>query len=387
MAIPLSYNLRSLRERPVSTLATAFGMALVVAVFVAMSALAEGFRAALVQTGSKENVVVLRKGATSEMESSISRENSAAIAASPFVATNKEGRPLVSPEIYVVVNLPRLGLGIANVVVRGVSPFAFEVRRGLRITEGRMYSSGASEVIVGEKIVKRFANCGIGQKLSFAGREWAVVGHFEAGGSAFESEVWGENEQLMPALNAEAFGDVIFRMKDPSAWPAIEKALEADPRLQVDAHQELDFYDRQSRMLGNVLRFIAVFVTAIMAIGAVFGAVNTMQAAVASRAPEIAVLLTLGFRPASVLTSFLAESIAIALLGGLLGCLLALPINGIVTSTTNWSSFSEIAFAFRVTPDILIRGVLFALVMGAVGGFFPALRAARQSVVTTLRQG
>ncbi len=387
-AIPLIYNVRSLRQRPLSTLATALGLALVVAVFIAMMALAEGFQSALTTTGSPDNVLLLRKGADSEMSSGISRENASAIAGLPFVATGPDSRPESSAEVYVVLSLKRLGVGMANVVARGVSSEAYDVRKGIKIVEGRKPAPGTNEVIVGKAIVKRFANCGVGEKLSFAKREWTVVGQFAAEGSAFESEIWGENEQFMPAFDREGgFQSVTFRMRDPSAFPAVKKALEDDPRFQVDAALESDFYSKQSAMLANVLRFVAIFITSVMAIGAIFGAVNTMYAAVSTRAPEIAVLLTLGFKPNSVMTSFLLESLVIAIVGGLLGCALALPINGIVTSTTNWSSFSEIAFAFRVTPRLLLMGMIFAIGMGVLGGFFPARRAARGQVIQTLREG
>jgi ABC-type lipoprotein release transport system permease subunit len=212
-----------------------------------------------------------------------------------------------------------------------------------------------------------------------------VVCHFAAGGSAFESEIWGENEQFMPVFRGEVFQVVSFRLRDPAGFDEAKRALEADQRLTVDVHRETDFYAAQSAILGSILEILAMLITSIMAIGAVFGAVNTMYAAVASRGPEIAVLLTLGFHPRSVLASFLAESAIIALAGGVLGCLLALPINGVVTSTTNWASFSEVAFSFRVTPRLLLAGVIFAVVMGVVGGFFPARRAARLPVVQALR--
>lgn len=386
-AIPLSYNLRSLRVRPVATAATAIGLGLVVAVFIAMMALADGFQQVLVATGSPENALVLRKGAGGELSSAITRETAQAIAASPYVARDAEGRPLVSPEVYVVLGLPRLGTGMANVVARGVSPLAFEVRKGITITEGRMLQSGASEILVGRSIANRFANCQVGEKLAFANREWTVVGHFSADGSSFESEIWGENEQFFPAFRGEAFQSVTFRMQNPESFPAIQKALQDDPRLQVDVVSEVEFYAKQSEGLATVLRFVAVFITAVMAVGAVFGAVNTMYAAVANRAPEIGVLLTLGFKPGSVLLSFLFESLLIALAGGILGGLLALPLNGVVTSTTNWTSFSEVAFQFRVTPALLGTGMLFALLMGLCGGYFPARRAARQNVIESLRQG
>ncbi|HEY7460841.1 MAG TPA: FtsX-like permease family protein [Gemmatimonadota bacterium] len=386
MAIPIVYNIRSLRQRPVSTLATALGMALVVAVFIGVMALAKGFRVALARTGSPENVIVLRQGADSELSSAFDREVAQVIEAMPFVARGPDGRPLASPEVYVVINLERLGGGMANVVARGVSPQAFQVRKDVRIVEGRALRPGASEILIGKTIGERFANTAVGDKLAFAGRDWTVVGRFEAGGSSFESEIWGENEQFMPAFRGEVFQSLTFRPKDPAAFEGIKQTLEKDPRLHVDVEKEYDFYANQSTLLTRVLQFFAVFVTAIMAIGAIAGAVNTMYAAVATRAPEIAVLRTLGFRPGSVVLSFMLEAVLIALVGGLIGCLLALPINGIVTSTTNWSSFSEVAFPFKVTPDLLLAGVVFALVMGVLGGFFPALRAARMPIVQALRQ-
>jgi ABC-type lipoprotein release transport system permease subunit len=385
MKIPIIYNLRSLRQRPVSTATTALGMALVVAVFVAMMALAKGFQAALVRTGSPDNVFVIRKGADAEMNGAVSRHAANAIAAMPFVASGGDGQPLASAETFVVVSLTRLNGGLANVVVRGVSERALQVRKGIHITEGRMFRPGAPEVMVGATLVRSFPNTAIGDRVSFGGHDWTVVGHFEAGGSSFESEIWGENEQFMPIFRGEVFQSVTFRMKDPSAYPGIKQTLENDPRLTVDAYRENQFYENQSVLLSRLLNFMALFISSIMAIGAIFGAINTMYAAVSSRAPEIGVLLTLGFRPRSVLSSFLVEAVLIALLGGAIGCLLALPINGLVTSTTNWNSFSEVAFAFRVTPDLLVGGLIFAAVMGALGGFFPARRAARQQVVEALR--
>jgi ABC-type lipoprotein release transport system permease subunit len=266
-----------------------------------------------------------------------------------------------------------------------VSPRAFEVRKGISIVEGRRFVSGASEVIIGRRIADRFVNMGIGDSLEFGGRRWAVVGHFEADGSGFESEVWGENEQFMPVFRGQVFQSVIFRLAPGADFEETKRALENDPRLQVTARQELDFYSSQSGVLALTLRIMAILITTIMSVGAVFGAVNTMFAAVAARAPEIAVLLTLGFRPRSVLASFLAEAVVISIIGGALGCLFALPFNGLVTSTTNWQSFSEVAFAFRVTPALLAWGVVFSIVMGIAGGFFPAWRAARLRVVEALR--
>jgi putative ABC transport system permease protein len=388
MKIPLSYNARSLLQRPASTALTALGIALVVAVFIGMLALANGFRAALTRTGSVQNVLVLRRGADSELSSGLDRESANILASSPHIASGADGKPMVSPEVYVLIPLPRVGkdtTALANVVVRGVSAAAWTVRNNLQIDEGRKPESGKAEICVGKKMAGRFDHTAVGDKLHFAGRDWNVVCQFSAGGSAFESEIWGENEQFMPVFRGEAFQSVTFRLKDPAAFDEAKRTLEADRRLTVDVHRESDFYTQQSQLLGRILQILALMITSIMAIGAIFGAINTMYAAVASRSHEIAVLLTVGFHPRSVMASFLVESALIAIVGGVIGGLLALPVNGIVTSTTNWASFSEIAFSFRITPVLLLAGLVFAVVMGLVGGFFPAWRAARMQVVQALR--
>jgi ABC-type antimicrobial peptide transport system permease subunit len=388
MKIPLIYNLRSLRQRPVSTLTTALGMALVVAVFIAMNALSAGFRAALVSTGSPDNVLILRKSANQEMNSALTRQDASVLSGFPFVATGADGLPMVSPETFVVVPLDRRNQGgMANVVVRGVSPRAFLVRKGIEIVAGRPFQPGAREVVVGTAFAARFPNSAVGDVLRFAETDWTVVGQFSAEGSSFESEIWGENEQFMPVFRGEAFQSITFRMKDPGAFDGIEQTLESDPRFTVDAFREQDFYASQSTLLAQILSFIAIFLAGVMSVGAVFGAINTMYAAVAARGPEIGVLLTLGFRPRSIMGSFLLEAVLIAVIGGAIGCLIALPINGLVTSTTNWASFSEVAFAFRVTPRLLVNGMIFAVVMGIIGGLLPARHAARQQVIEALRAG
>jgi len=386
MSIPVIYNVRSLRQRPASTITTAFGMALVVAVFLAMMAMSNGFRAALVSTGSDDNIILLRKGAVAEMNSGISREQTSIVSGMPFVATNTDGRPLVSAETFVVVPLERSeGRGLANVVVRGVGLSAFEVRKGVEITEGRVFRPGSREIVVGRTFVSRFPNSEVGDQIRFGGQDWTVVGRFSADGSSFESEIWGEAEQFMPVFRGEVFQTVTFRMADPSSFDGVQESLESDARLFVDAFRERQFYEDQGAMLNQILSFVAVFISGIMAIGAVFGAINTMYAAVASRAPEIGVLLCLGFKPRNVMSSFMLEAVFIAALGGLIGCVLVLPINGLVTSTTNWNSFSELAFAFMITPRLLAYGMMFAVIMGLVGGFLPARRAAKKQIVDALR--
>jgi ABC-type lipoprotein release transport system permease subunit len=392
MKIPVMYNVRSVLQRPTSTAFTALGIGLVVAVFIGMLALANGFRAALARTGSDRNVLVLRKGADAEMNSSLDRGAASIISTSPHIATGADGRPMVSPEIFVIIALPRLdpqgrtdSSAIANIVVRGISEKAWEVRNNVQMTSGRHPQSGRAEVCIGKKLVGRFPGTNVGGKVRFGGRDWDVVCEFSAGGSAFESEIWGENEQFMPVFRGQVFQSLSFRLRDPASFVEAKRALEADKRVQVDAHRESTYYIDQSKVFGSVLEILAILITSIMAVGAIFGAVNTMYAAVAGRTPEIAVLLTLGFHPRSILASFLAEAAIIAGIGGVIGCLIALPINGIVANTMNWASFSEIAFSFRVTPGLLLAGFLFAVVMGVLGGFFPARRAARLPVVQALR--
>ena len=320
MKIPLAYNFRSMLGRPLSTALTALGIGLVVAVFIGMLALANGFAAALTRTGSDRNVLVLRKGADSEMSSTLERQAASILASSPHVARGADGRALMSPEVYVVIPLGRMGdtTKLANVVMRGVSDQAWVVRSNVKIVDGRAPASGNNEVCIGQKLVGRFASTGLGESMRLAGRPWTVVCHFTAGGSAFESEIWGENEQVMPAMKGEVFQSVSFRLADPAAFEEAKRTLEADKRVTIDVYKESAFYAQQSQLLGNILRILAILITSIMAVGAIFGAVNTMYAAVSSRMPEIAVLLTLGFRPRSVLASFLVESALIAAIGGVI---------------------------------------------------------------------
>jgi ABC-type lipoprotein release transport system permease subunit len=389
MAIPLVYNVRNVLQRPVGTLTTAVGIGLTVAILVAALALAEGFRATLTSAGSPDNVVVLRKGADSEISSGIGRDAASVIRGLPDIAAGPDGRPLCSSEMVVVSNLHRLGQpGSSNVLLRGVDLATVGVRATPKMVEGRAFTPGTDEVIVGKAIAHRFVDCGVGDVIVFQKRPFKVVGHFDTGGSALESEIWGDANVLMPVMHREdAFQVMLFRMKDPSRFDALKKLIEADPRLGVQADREDRFYAEQAGTLATLLRTVGVFITVIMAIGALFGAANTMFASIGSRTREIATLLVLGFRPWSVMLSFMIESVIISLVGGVLGCLIALPINGIATSTTNFQSFSEVSFAFRVTPPALLTGLIVSGVLGLVGGFFPALRAARQTPAIALRGG
>ncbi|HET9325309.1 MAG TPA: ABC transporter permease [Candidatus Eisenbacteria bacterium] len=388
MAIPIIYNVRNVMQRPWTTLATGWGIAMVVMILVGAFALASGFQAALVESGSPNNAIVMRVGADSEISSGVGRDAANIIKALPDIATGPDGRPLVSTDMVVLTNLPRLGGtgGSSNVTIRGIDPASLTLRDQVKVTSGRMFTPGTGEVIVGRRISPRFQNLAVGNQIRFGQQSFNVVGLFEADGSAFESEIWGDNAVLMPAFQrTDAFQSVTFRMRNPGQFAELEKRLEADPRLGVQVKTERAFYSEQSALLANMIRFAGVLITLIMAIGAIFGAMNTMYAAVSQRTREIAVLLTLGFSPFSIMTSFMAESVILCLIGGVLGVLLALPINGITTSTTNWSSFSEVAFAFRVTPMGVALGLLFSVILGVVGGFLPARQAAKQSLAGSLR--
>ena len=385
MAIPLGYNVRSVIGRPWATLATAFGIGMVVAILVLALALASGFQAAVVSTGSPNNIIVLRKGADSELSSGIGRDQANIIKSLPEIASGPDGRPLASPELLVVINQERKqGKGTSNVTIRGVDHEGLALRDGIRIYDGRDVAPGAAELIVGKRIANRFEGFGIGQQVKLEQRMFTVVGHFSAGGSGFESEVWGQNAVFMPVLR-EDFQSVTFRMKDPSRFAAIKKQLEGDPRLGVDVKRESDYYSDLAGTLAKTMRILGVFIVLIMAVGALFAAMNTMFASIGARSREIATMLTLGFGKGSILLAFLVESVLIALLGGVIGCLLALPVNGTATSTTNFSTFSEIAFAFQITPLELGIGMLFALGLGVVGGLVPAWKASQQPLAAAMR--
>jgi len=389
MRLPLQYNLRNLVVRRTMTLMTAGGIALVVAVLVLTLALAHGFSATLVATGRADNAIVLRGGATSEMMSSLSRDSARIVAADPAVARGPDGEPLAQPEMVVLVNLLRRGDpgASSNVSVRGVDPQVFALRPDIRLREGRMLRPGMDEVLVGRKLDRRFEGCGLGETLRMGGRDWRYVGTFDAGGSGVDSEIWGDREAFLPAFDRVEYSSLTLRLTDPARLADLLARLEADPRVRAEPQIEREYYRLQSRQLADVIRALGLFLVAVMAAGAVFGALNTMYAAVGSRSREIATLLALGFPPRAILASFLVESVLLCLIGGVLGCLLALPVHGVSTGTTNWASFSEVAFEFRISPGILAIGLLASVVLGLVGGYFPARAAARRTVSEALRAG
>lgn len=388
MAIPLTYNLRSLRVRWASTVVAVLGIAGTVGVFVAMLSLAKGFKATLVSSGSPRNAIVRRAGSTSEMDSAVSVDSAKIIADAAGVERGPAGA-LISPETVVIAAFPLKATGTdANVQVRGVSPKALEVRDNVKIVSGRMFQPGLNELIVGRYVAGTYAGLDLGSTVKFGGGTWTVVGVFNAGGSAFDSEVWADSNVVRdvykrPPGNSSS---VTVRLTSADALQRFKDALTSDPRLSVQVDREIEYYDKQSRALTRLILVLGTMVGIVMGIGAVFGALNTMYSAVAERSREIATMRALGFGAGSVVSSFVFEALCIALVGGVLGCVAILPLNGLTTGTMNWQTFSHLAFAFRVTPDLLAGGVMFALLMGIVGGVPPAVRAARARVAVALRE-
>jgi len=387
VAIPVVYNLRSVKARWTSSVVAVLGIAGTVGVFVAMLSLARGFKATLVQSGSVSNALVRRAGSTSEIDGAVTLEQERVIEDAPGIVRSSDG-PLVSPEVVVIAAFPFKSTGTdANVQVRGVSAKALKVRGNVKIIAGRFFQTGLNELVVGRNAVHSYAGLGLGDTVQFGGGTWKVVGVFDSGGTAFDSEVWCDANVLNQVYHRpqNIYQSVTVHLKSPDALQAFKDALTADPRLTVQVDREVDYYDKQSRVLTTLIVVLGSIVAFVMGIGAVFGALNTMYSAVAERSREIATMRALGFGAGSVVLSFVVEALFISSLGGALGCLAALPLNGFTTGAMNWQTFSHLAFAFRVTPVLLLWGLLFAVLMGIVGGVPPAIRAARRPVATALR--
>ena len=384
MALPLSYNIRSLYVRVHVTLLAIGGIALVVAVLTVLIAMAMGFRLALQATGSPENAIVTMRGSQSELTSGMSRENANVLSVNERVQRNAEGQPLASPEMVVVAAMVRNDGASTNIVIRGVTKKAFEVRTGIRLVEGRAFQNGLYEIIVGRRIRDRMRDIDLGRSITLQRRQWSIVGVFEANGNGFESEIWGDVDVMGPAFNRDGYQSLTMRMRNPLTIPTFNAELEGNPRMQLQAVQERQYYEDQSGEVSTQLLGLAGFVAIVMGIGAIFGAMNTMYAIVAARSREIGTLRALGFSQQSILTSFVIESIFLAIVGGALGCLIALPANGI-SSAAGGANFAEVAFAFQITPIALGIGMLLAVLMGVIGGVLPAFRAARVPVVAALR--
>jgi putative ABC transport system permease protein len=387
MGLIASYNLRSMLVRKGTAAMTAGGIAMVVAVFVMTLAIAQGFRATLVASGSLQNAIVLRKGATAESLSAVLRSDVPLVESLAQVARAADGHPLASPELVVAIALPRQSdHQPANVPVRGVGSRAYDVRDTLAIVDGRRFTPGTREINVGKMAVARFTGLTLGSDVKFGAATWKVVGIFTADDASFESEIWGDVDLMAPAFQRAGYQSITVKLVDPAIFDSFKSAIESDPRLYLQPQREQDYYAAQSAAMTTLIRVFGSFVTLILSIGAVFGAMNTMYAAVAYRTREIGTLRALGFSRFRIVTAFIAESTALALAGGLIGCVLALPVHGLSTGTTNFSSFSEVAFKFRITPLLLIEGMSFAALMGAAGGLLPALRAARIPVARALRE-
>ena len=387
MGLITKYNLRSMIVRKGTAAMTVGGIAMVVAVFVITLAIAQGFRATLVASGSPQNAIVLRKGAIAETTSAVLRPDVPIVESLPQVARRADGRPLSSPELIVAIAVPRQSDNQpANVPVRGVGPRAFEVRDTLKIVEGRRFTPGTREINVGRLAVGRFKGLTLGSDVKFGSNTWKVAGVFTADDAAFESEIWGDIDLMMPAFQRNGYQSMIVKLADPSMFDSFKTAVEGDPRLLLKPQREQEYYAEQSRAMTTVIRVFGIFVTLILSIGAMFGAMNTMYAAVAYRTREVGTLRALGFSRMRIVTAFIVESVALALVGGVIGCVLALPVHGLSTGTTNFASFSEVAFKFRITRGLLAGGLIFAGIMGALGGFLPAIRAARIPVARALRE-
>lgn len=387
MAIPVSYNVQSTRERWTSSVAAVLGIAGTVAVFVAMLALARGFKATLTSSGRPENVIVQRAGADTEMTSSVSVEEVRIVEEAPQIARDASG-PLLSPEIVVIGTIPLRDTGTdANVQVRGVSPRVFGVRPQVRIVEGRFLSPGLAEAVVGKGARSAYAGLDLGSTVRIGAGTWTIVGVFDGKGTAYDSEVWADSTVLAGFYQRppNLYQAATVRLKSPDDFAAFEATLQGDPRLNLKPVREKEYYENQSQVVTTLITVVGTLIAFVMGLGAIFGALNTMYSAVSERSREIAVLRAIGFGGGSIVMSFLVESLIIAVAGGIVGCLAVLPVNGLTTGTINWQTFSHLAFAFRITPELLGLGMLFALVMGAAGGLPPAIRAARANVAHTLR--
>jgi ABC-type lipoprotein release transport system permease subunit len=387
MQIPLKYVVRSSVARRLTTAITMMGIALVVFVFSAVLMMANGVQKTLRSTGSDDNLIVVRKAALSEIMSIIDREAAGIMVNLPEVARYPDGRPMSSKEVVVIINLNKLGAdGISNVTVRGVEEAAFELRPQVRMVEGRMFRWGAREVIAGAGITTRFRGAQIGEQVKFGGDVWTVVGIFDSDGSGFDSELWGDLNQIADAFKRSSLSTVTMRLKDPEDLPAVLSAFEADNRLQYFApKRERKFFEEQSEMMATFIRILGLFVTVIFSAGAMIGAMITMYGAVANRTVEIGTLRALGFFRRSILLAFLLESLFLSLGGGLIGLGFASLLQFFTISTLNFGSFSELAFSFALDPSIIATSLGFSLLMGIVGGFLPAVRAARLNIIQALR--
>ena len=388
-SVPISYNFRSIRARWTSTIVAILGIAGTVGVFVAMLSLARGFRATLVASGSPDDALVMRAGSTSEMMGGITLDSVKLVQDKPGVARDASGQPLVTQEVVGVIPIPLISTGTdANVEVRGVSPNVLQIRKFVKIVQGRMFHSGLDELVVGKNASKTYAGLIVGNTVNFGGGRWKVVGVFDAGGSSFDSEMWCDARILNEVLKRpdNVFQSATVHLTSATAFDKFKDSITSDPQLNLEVEREVDYYAKQSSAMTQLITILGGLVAAVMAIGAIFGALNTMYSAVSERGREIATMRALGFSSWNVILSFLFEALLISFIAGIIGCVVVLPLNGMTTQTMNFSTFSNIAFAFKITFNLLAMGVIFALAMGVLGGLLPAVRAALRPVAVSLRE-
>ncbi len=390
MALPLSYSVRSALARRTTTLLTTIGLTLVVFVFAGARMLSDGLAKTMVDTGSPLNAVAIRRGSQTEVQSVVMRDSASIITSQPEIAKDTDGLPLATGESVVLVVLKKRGVtGVAdgvNVTIRGVSPKSMTIRGDqVKLVEGRMFQPGLDEVVAARSVSKKFQGAGLGETLRMGGREWKVVGLFEAGGSGFDSEIWGDSEQLLQAYRREAYSSMILRLDRPEDLAPLKARLEGDPRLTIEVLAERQYYANQTKQTSLFLDAIGSVISVIFSLGAIVGAMVTMYAAVANRTVEIGTLRAIGFRRRHVLLAFLIEAILLGLVGGVAGLALASLLSVLTLSTTNFNTFSEVVFTFHLSPATVGTSLGFALVMGIVGGFFPAVRASRLGIVDALR--
>ena len=387
MGLMFFYSLRNLLTRRLTTALTAAGMALVVFVFASIVMLAEGLRKTLVDTGAYDNVVVIRRSSVSEVQSGVERLQASIVETQPEVAIGADGRRLLAKELVVLITLEKKKSNSpANVIIRGISGNSIELRPQVKLSAGRLPRPGSSEIIAGRSIAKGFKNVGLGETLYFAMRPWTVVGIFDAGNTGYSSEIWGDADQFMRAFRRPVYSSILFKLRKSSEFESLKKNIESDPRLTLEAKREADYYREQSEMMAKFLRILGQSLTIVFSIGAIVGAMITMYSAVANRTGEIGTLRALGFNRSSILVAFLMESLLLGFIGGFSGLFFASFLQFFTVSTTNFQTFSELAFSFKITFEIIYKSILFSLIMGFIGGILPAFRASRMNIVEALRE-
>ncbi len=387
MGLLFFYSLRNLLTRRLTTILTTLGMALVVFVFASIIMLAEGLKKTLVETGSSDNAVILRKSAETEVQSRIDRHQASILETLPEIALGGDGQRLIAKELLVLITMQKKSSdGIANVIIRGIGKHSLSLRPQVKLMVGRMPRWGTSEIVVGESVAKRFKNAGLQKTIIFAMRSWNIVGVFDAGDTGFSSEIWGDADQLMQSFRRQTYSSVIFRLRNSNLYQGLKEFISKDPRLTLSILREKDYYLKQSETMATFLRILGISLTLIFSIGAVVGAMITMFAAVANRTAEIGTLRALGFQRKSILFAFLLESLILGFFGGCAGLIFASFLQFITVSTMNFQTFSELAFSFSITPGIIIKSMAFSIFMGFAGGLLPAFRASRMNIVDSLRE-